>query len=77
MSEGRLLTQLELVPLSAEEKARASLLVAALTLELEEVQTTHAEEKAEMRKIEQELAARILRLSHAIRDGQRPGIEDR
>lgn len=66
--------QLELVPMSAEDKQRAMMLVTLLTLELEEVHATHAEEKAEMRKIERELSERILRLSHAIRDGQRPGL---
>ena len=68
--------QLDLIPLTADEKHAAGLLVARLTLELEDVLETNDQERADMKNQERELRARILRVSHAIRDGRRPGLED-
>jgi hypothetical protein len=68
--------QLELIPLTDEEKRRAGLLVARLTLELADMRKDHAEEKKDMADAEKALSDRIHRTAKSIRDGREPGIGD-
>lgn len=58
-----------LIPLTEDDiKARARML-ARMTLELDDLQDKHADEKKAMKAAEDDLARRIKKIAKAVRDG--------
>jgi hypothetical protein len=61
--------QMPLIPLTDEEIRARGQLLARMTLELVDLQTEHAEAKAEMAATEKDLKSRIRKLATSVRDG--------
>jgi hypothetical protein len=64
------MSQPDLIPLTAEEKALRGPMLARLILERAEMKRVHEEERKAMAAREQELTRRIHRIAKSMRDGR-------